>query len=128
MHLFAYGTLMAPEIMTLVTGVNCRSRKATLPGYVRKKIRGEVYPAITLQADGCVEGLIYYNLSSEAFDRLDRFEGPQYVRTRVFIACDDGTSEQALTYVIAVNFAHRLSSEEWNYEIFKQRNKFFPGR
>lgn len=123
MHLFAYGTLMSPEIMARVTGVKGRSKKATLSGYVRRKIRGEVYPAITLQAGGFVDGLIYYDLTAAAFDRLDRFEGSLYARTQVAVACEDGQNATAQTYVITAGWTHRLCQGDWSYEEFQQKQK-----
>ena len=125
MHLFAYGTLMDSEIMTRVSGTSHRSRKATLPRYVRKRVRGEVYPAITGHSDGSVDGIIYYHVSSEAFDRLDRFEGALYTRRKVIVACGNGNHVAAQTYVISPRAAHLLSREDWSYEHFLRHDKPF---
>lgn len=120
MHFFAYGTLMDPETMTRVSRSRYRSQQATLPDNVRKLVRGEVYPAILEQAGGSVDGVVYYNVSSESFDRLDKFEGPLYARTRVVTICDNDKSVAAYTYVITANYAFRLSTDDWSYENFLQ--------
>ena len=123
MNLFAYGTLMDADIMTEVSGGRFRSRKATLAGYVRKTVRGEVYPAIIRQADSCVDGMVYFDVSSQAFERLDIYEGELYDRQRVVVACDDGESVTAWTYVIAASEAHRLSTDDWSFENFLKKDK-----
>lgn len=123
MNLFAYGTLMDLEIMTQVSGNQYRSQKATLLNYVRKRVRGEVYPAIIGQSGGAVDGILYFNLSKEAFDRLDKFEGPLYVRTEAEAVCDNGEGLATDTYVITADSAHQLSDDDWSYENFIMNHK-----
>jgi gamma-glutamylcyclotransferase (GGCT)/AIG2-like uncharacterized protein YtfP len=125
MNLFAYGTLMDPEIMTRVSGVRCRAGKAVLSGYVRRTVRGEVYPAITPRPGETVEGVVYFDLTPEAFDRLDRFEGPMYRRSAVPVAAEAAGSEEtaAETYVIAPENLDRLSDEDWRFDEFLKTGK-----
>lgn len=123
MNLFTYGTLMVPEIMTQVSGSQYLSQKATIFNYVRKTVSGEVYPAIIKQKGGVVEGMLYFNLSKEAFERLDKFEGPLYERTETKAVCKDGKHVVTYTYVITPNFAHQLSDDNWNYENFLTNHK-----
>ncbi|MDD3814374.1 MAG: gamma-glutamylcyclotransferase [Desulfocapsaceae bacterium] len=123
MNLFAYGTLMDTEIMTQVSGATYRSQKATLLHYVRKTVRGEVYPAIIKQSRGSVEGIVYFDVSLESFDRLDTFEGPLYVRTEVETISNDGERVSTFTYVLTANSAHKLSEDDWNYENFIMNHK-----
>lgn len=123
MNLFAYGTLMDTEIMTQVSGTTHRSQKATLLQYVRKRVSGEVYPAIIKQNDGSVDGIVYFNVSSEELDRLDKFEGPFYERTEVVAVNDDGESISTHAYVIAADSAHQLSNDNWSYEHFLMNHK-----
>jgi gamma-glutamylcyclotransferase (GGCT)/AIG2-like uncharacterized protein YtfP len=123
MHLFVYGTLMDSEIMTQVSGAPHRYCNAKLHHYVRKMVRGEVYPAIIKQEGGSVDGIIYCNVSSTALNRLDRFEGDFYVRTGVETICDDGEHVRAQTYVITADSAHHLSNEDWSYDNFITNHK-----
>ncbi len=39
MHVFTYGTLMLPSVMESVTGRRFSSRKATLDGYARFRVK-----------------------------------------------------------------------------------------
>ena len=83
---------MDPDIMAQVSGAEHQSRQAVLHDYVRKAVIGEVYPAI-IRREGCsVEGSVYYDISSESFYRLDKFEGSLYQRAEVTVICDDGES------------------------------------
>jgi gamma-glutamylcyclotransferase (GGCT)/AIG2-like uncharacterized protein YtfP len=43
---FVYGTLMADEVLKLLIKRVPVSRKATLSGYARHKVKGQVFPAI----------------------------------------------------------------------------------
>lgn len=123
MNLFAYGTLMDPEIMAQVSGSTCRSRKATLHQFVRKTVRGEVYPAITMQQGSSVDGVVYFNVSTAAVERLDKFEGFLYERTETAVICDDGKCVEIHTYIIRTGYAHQLSDIDWSYEKFLSNDK-----
>jgi gamma-glutamylcyclotransferase (GGCT)/AIG2-like uncharacterized protein YtfP len=123
MHLFAYGTLMDADIMTEVSGDHYRSQEATLAGYVRKTVRGEVYPAIASQAGSSVDGVIYFDVSAQAFERLDIFEGELYSRNQVVVAYDNDKAVTVFAYVIAASEAHRLSTTDWSFEEFQNTHK-----
>ena len=125
MNLFAYGTLMDPEIMARVSGLRPRSENAALDGYVRKAVRGEVYPAITPRKGARVRGVLYFDLSPEAVERLDRFEGPMYRRRAVTVTAEAAGSEEtaAETYVIAPENLDRLSDEDWRFDEFLKNGK-----
>lgn len=123
MNLFAYGTLMDPEIMAQVSGVLCRSEKAILHQFVRKTVRGEVYPAIIMQQGSSVDGVVYFDVSAAAYERLDKFEGSLYVRTETAVICDSGECVKAHAYVIKAGHGHQLSDADWSYEKFRANHK-----
>ena len=125
MNLFAYGTLMDPEIMRQVSGFESRSAEAVLQDYVRKALRGEVYPAITAREGVSVEGVLYFDLPPKAVERLDRFEGALYRRTEVVAFLEGSKREkvEALAYVIAPEHLDRLSDRDWSFERFLQTGK-----
>ena len=114
---------MDQEIMTRVCGVECRFQEGNLPHYVRKTVRGEVYPAIIRHKDHSVDGVVYFGVSPQAIDRLDKFEGPLYVRTDAFAILNDGRRVDIQTYVIDSDFADRLSDDDWSYHSFRKKNK-----
>jgi gamma-glutamylcyclotransferase (GGCT)/AIG2-like uncharacterized protein YtfP len=124
MNLFAYGTLMDGGIMARVSGMRCRAATAVLCGFLRRTVRGEVYPAIVARPAETVEGVVYFDLSPEAFDRLDRFEGPMYRRTAVDVVLKEGGKKAAAeTYVIVPEFEDRLSERGWSFERFRRNGR-----
>jgi gamma-glutamylcyclotransferase (GGCT)/AIG2-like uncharacterized protein YtfP len=122
MHLFVYGTLMDAEIMSHVAGGHFVSRPARLEGYRRRRMRGEVYPAIVPCPDETVAGRVYFSLPPAALERLDQFEGRQYERCLVTVACADGPL-QVQAYVLAPAYHDRLSSASWELTTFQRSGK-----
>lgn len=123
MNLFTYGTLMDAAIMYRVCGEHFPSRATSLSGYIRKKLRDEVYPGVIARANSSVEGLLYFDISTRALGFLDEFEGSYYQRRRVITVASDGTAIEAETYVLRDNFTTLLSDEEWNLNDFLNRDK-----
>ncbi len=123
LNLFAYGTLMDPEIMAQVSGCNCRSTQATLYDHLRRAVEGELYPAIAPRKGDTVEGVVYFDLPQEAFERLDRFEGPLYRRTGVVAVSEDGGRIAVQAYVIAPEHLDRLSDRKWDFVRFLRDGK-----
>ncbi|GAB4336634.1 MAG: hypothetical protein Kow0089_07150 [Desulfobulbaceae bacterium] len=111
-NLFAYGTLLFPGTMREVAGCSPHSVPAVLPGYARRAVRGEQYPAILPEAGNRVEGLVYLNVPATAWERLDRYEGKMYVRTSVRVILEDGTTVSADTYVIHPDWSGQLELHE----------------
>lgn len=127
MHLFTYGTLMDPEIMSHVAGAIFPSRMASLSGYRCRTVTGEVYPAIVPCPEEQVKGVVYFSLSTDAIDRLDRFEGNQYERQMVVV--DSGGEQMNVqAYVLALEYYHLLSSSPWSLEKFQRTGKIIFSR
>jgi len=123
MNLFVYGTLMDKEIMQIVSGELFSSAKATLQGYVRKQVVGDVYPAIVERQGHDVVGILYYDLSESALKKLDRFEGDQYDRCGVSVSLQEGQRANAQAYVFAEKSRQRLSADNWDYRFFLKTGK-----
>ena len=95
-HLFAYGSLCAPAVFTLVTGLRRRAEPATLARHRAVRVRGQAYPMLQRlgapeAAQGDVHGgvgltgRLYRHLPASAWRRLDAFEGAWYRRRRVTV-------------------------------------------
>jgi gamma-glutamylcyclotransferase (GGCT)/AIG2-like uncharacterized protein YtfP len=123
MHLFVYGTLMDQEIMSRVAGGVFSFKPAVLNDYVRRTVRGEVYPGIVARKGESVQGVLYFDLTAAAIDRLDRFEGELYRRSGVVVDAGHGASIEAQAYIIENEFVHRLSDSEWRFEAFQKYSK-----
>jgi gamma-glutamylcyclotransferase (GGCT)/AIG2-like uncharacterized protein YtfP len=109
MNLFAYGTLMWPEVLESVTGERPGGRKAVLRGYRRLRVKGETYPVVVESEEDVVEGILYRGLSAAAFELLDRFEGAEYDRVHIDL---NGTA--VFVYVVAHDWKHIIDSRLWN--------------
>ena len=129
MDLFTYGTLMLPEIMEKVAGCRSASVPATLAGYRRTLVRGEVYPGIAEDVRGEVDGVLHLDLPVEAVRRLDVFEGEMYDRRQVVVAEAGGVARTAMTYVFRPEFRHLLTDIPRDYQQFlaSGRKRFETG-
>lgn len=121
--LFTYGSLMCEDIMTEVAGVSLPCEPATLHGYRRFLVREEQYPGVMAEAGGLVAGIVYHGLGTESWQRLDRFEGKMYERRPVRVWYNDGRTAMVDCYLFRPEFAHRLSSTEWDFAAFLQGGK-----
>ncbi len=130
--LFAYGTLMCPEIMAEVCGCRVAGRPATLRGYRRLAVRDEEYPGLVEEEGAELEGVLYRWLPQSVWPRLDRFEGEEYQRKVVEVEPFEGRPASAFVYVTSPLFRHRLSDEPWDFDHFMKegRGRFlsdYPG-
>lgn len=94
-----------------------------LTGYNRQSVKREVYPALIPKGKGMVEGVLYENVPSEAWNRLDLFEGEMYLRQSVLIRLSDESFVPAETYVLRPEYLNRLEEREWNADYFQCHNK-----
>ena len=122
-QLFAYGTLMCPEIMKTVSGLGPRHKPATIRDYSRRSVRGEWYPGLLPEIGGYVEGVVYCKIPRSAWKRLDQFEGKMYARQVVSVEVPDGSSIAAYTYVFRPEFRARLTAQEWDYAAFLREGR-----
>lgn len=122
-HVFAYGTLMIPQVMQMVTGHQPVCEPALLPGYARYGLRGETYPALVQEAIRATDGVLWRAVDAESLDRLDAFEGDWYERTTVQVLLGDPPSEasttEALVYVLVETQRHRLNHRRWSRDRFE---------
>ena len=107
-NLFAYGTLMWPEVLERVIGRRLTGEAAVLQGYRRLRVKNEPYPVIIPAAGAAVEGMVYRSLTAEEFRRLDLFEGEEYARRQVAPG-----RMQAFTYVLTREWRHIADTRPW---------------
>lgn len=117
-HIFVYGTLLAPEMMSAVTGNLFRSVPAAVRGYRRAYLAGRVYPGIVQDEASEVPGAVYLDVDRESLCRLDFFEGPEYVRGTLTAQLDDGQEVLSEAYIIPPANAHLLTEIPWTLEYF----------
>lgn len=105
-HLFVYGTL-APNrpnhhIMTPIHGT---WQNATVKGFLHAQGWGAThgYPALIGDDNGdVIHGFVFSSDKlHQHWDRLDEFEGKEYIRTQITATLDNG--ESLIAYVYALN-------------------------
>lgn len=96
---FAYGSLMFPEVCEAVIGRAPAWSTAHLEGWFASSVAGALYPALVPRAAAVTDGLLLEGISETEIEMLDRYEGPGFRRTRVgvepggvqawvWVACD----------------------------------------
>lgn len=121
-NLFVYGTLMHPAVMAATGGISSAALAATLQGYRRLPLRGERYPAMVECQGGSVPGMLYRDVPTAAWRRLDEYEGAMYRRDKVVVELADGRREGAECYLLRRRFCNLLGEGEWDYELFTTRH------
>jgi len=117
-NLFTYGSLMCSDIMFKVAGCQLEYSPACLSNFFRSKMHGREYPGIVEQPKTQVAGVLYRNLSPEALQRLDAFEGEMYQRQEVEVMTKEHGLAMAMTYVIKPRYRNQLTDEEWDFRSF----------
>ena len=113
-HLFAYGSLVVPEVMQAVTCRSFRHAEARLHGFARHMLEGRVYPGVT-EAGGCTtEGRVYFDLDEDALARLDYFEADEYVRRTLEVEVEGESPALAFVYVIPDHLADLATDDVWD--------------
>ncbi|MEF8833859.1 MAG: gamma-glutamylcyclotransferase family protein [Halofilum sp. (in: g-proteobacteria)] len=117
--LFAYGTLQFPAIIEAVTGRPRVGTPAVLDGYARCGIRDQPFPGIVPRANHAVEGVLYADITPSERRRIDTFEGEPYRRETVRVRLpEEGTSIEAVTYVIRPRWRTIISAAGWDPDEF----------
>lgn len=119
-HLFAYGSLMIPEVIHAVIGREVVGEPATLAGYLRQGLRGFTYPGLVRCPDVLVDGRLYRDLRSSELLCLDGFEDDFYQRHTVTVQTRDGRFDRAFVYVIAPASEVLLDGRPWCLETFRR--------
>jgi len=122
MKIFAYGTLLIPDVMYAVTARKFRFKNAILRGYARFTVKGEAFPGIIPVTNAVTEGIIYIDVDKWSLERLDAFEGDLYQRTPILAEIKGGEIFNAEAYVVKPKFRNHLSSSEWNMKEFAQKH------
>ena len=105
--------------MQAVTGRCYVPEPASLDGYARFAIRKQVFPGIVARQGEQVAGLVYRNIDTADFLRLDDFESDIYFRELVTVILEDQSHTSAFTYIVSSDFHHLLDNSDWDPEYFQ---------
>ena len=115
-NVFTYGSLMFADVWGRVVAGGYRPIDASLEHHARFAIAGETYPGMVALRDARVAGVVYLDVDADDLERLDRFEGDDYRREPIVVACADGTTRPADTYVY--RRVERLLEAPWEPDAF----------
>lgn len=123
-NLFVYGTLRSSEIVEKLTGKTFETNDAVLEGYKMYCVKDCDYPAVISEKGAETKGKILLNVDEQAQKILSVFEGDEYVKRKVKVACNN-KYEDAITFVWAKEL-YILENRDWDFEEFqKNRLKFY---
>ncbi len=121
---FVYGTLMEPQVLSLVSGERfdaVRLRPAVLPDYRRVRVADATYPGIYPSEGSEVEGCLVRGLSEGAVRRIDAFENDGYDRHNLQVISGQGTPVKAAAYVASSRM--KLTDENWDFEDWRENHR-----
>ncbi|MDG2306198.1 MAG: gamma-glutamylcyclotransferase [Candidatus Binatia bacterium] len=111
---FTYGTLMFPVVMDTVTGQTLESHRASLAGFQRFGVSGEVYPGIVEAEGKTTLGRLYLAVDDDTLAVLDRFEDWLYERRTLEVELKEGGSFTAEVWMVPERYADRLDGRPWD--------------
>lgn len=121
MNLFAYGSLMFDEVWSQLVCRDYLRRSARLHGFVRRRVRGDVYPVIVRSDHGdWVDGVVYFGVQRDDLQRLDFFEADPYDRQTQVVLVEGREQHRADAYVLKDDYRYMVHDCEWDPQWFER--------
>lgn len=124
MLLFAYGTLLDPDVRTLVLGRPSPAAEAVpavLRGYRRVRVAEEVYPTVLPDPAAIVHGALVPLLDAVERDRVQFFEGFELILREREVQCSRRGPVGALVCTATDTIRH--TDEDWSLEDWQRLHK-----
>lgn len=124
MLLFAYGTLLDPDVRRIVLNRPSPTAEATpaiLHGHRRVRVEDEVYPTVLPDPGATVDGLLVPLRSGCERDRVQFFEGFELLLREHVVACAVRGPVAALVCTATPDFRH--TGEPWSLEEWQRLHK-----
>ncbi len=119
-HLFVYGSLQFPELVTALTGEQFRYVPVTLNGFERGQVKGCDYPGIVKQPNAKTEGFLIEDVDEKSMQILTFFEGDDYEKQQVTVF-NTYKKISAFTFVW-IGGNNLLENTDWNADEFKNQS------
>ena len=129
MRLFFYGTLLDPDVQTLVLGRALGPAElapANLPHYRRVYIAGRAYPMILPHRGGAVDGAVAAHLSRDDMARIALYEGDDYGLERhmvIPLTADQQPSDAISAWLYRGRRHARPSTRPWQLAAWQAKEK-----
>ena len=121
-HLFAYGSLQLCEVFAAVTGQRAFGLPASIEGYARYRLKNLSYPGLVSQPGAVTDGILYPDLDTGVWARLDRFEDKFYRRETLRVLAQEQGVVLAEVYVIPSEELGMIDRLPWSLEEFRQQH------
>lgn len=118
-HIFAYGSLMFPEVWERVVRGRYRSVAASVAGHARFEVMDSTYPGMIACPGSTVAGVVYFDVDAPDIAALDAFEGTEYRRDALQAQLAGGELVEVHTYIHLL--PANLSDRPWRPEAFQMQ-------
>ena len=119
-HLFVYGSLQFPELVTALTGEQFPYVPVTLNGFVRGRATGRDYPGIVQKPGSITDGFLMEDVDEKSMQILTFFEGDEYTKQQVTVFSSD-KKISAFTFVW-ISDNDLLVEADWDADAFKNKS------
>ena len=83
--IFTYGSLMDQKLMHSIVKGKYKAVKATLHGYIRRKVFNFKFPAIVEDKESKIVGVLWLDVDEDDVTRLDHYESVGYLYNKTNI-------------------------------------------
>lgn len=122
--LFAFGTLMDPDVLRLVAEHDPETLQlepAMVTAHARRWVQEDHYPVLVPDDKSCTQGMIIRGLSHTAMQRIEFFEGEEFTLRELLVENAQGQTERVNYF--ADNQRKPVSEQEWLLEHWQQSTK-----
>ena len=122
MNVFVYGSLMNPEVRDHLVNKGYNIEKGRLLGHKRVRLNGYSFPAIYPNQEQSVDGQILLSIDDESLRALDEFESEFYIREKVTVKAESGSTVECFAYVYDMKDMSLLTDKAWSNKEFRQNH------
>lgn len=122
-RLFAYGTLIFPEVVRALLERTPSHAPARLPSHARFAVRGRSYPGLVPTEGRATAGVLWMGIDPAELALVDRYESDLYERRSVTVLPDGGGApREAVVYVVPERHRELLADRDWDPERFAREH------
>jgi gamma-glutamylcyclotransferase (GGCT)/AIG2-like uncharacterized protein YtfP len=118
-NVFVYGSLMFDGVWNRIVQHHYEKHTAVLSGYKRLSVKGERYPGLVKSFDSSVKGVVYFDVTAQDINRLDKFEGEYYRKIPVTVSCETAREVNADVYLFNKSNRRSLNNTQWDPALFQ---------
>ena len=122
-RLFAYGTLIFPDVVHALLERTPSHGPAHLPGHTRFAVRGRSYPGLVPAEKDVTPGVLWEGIDPSELAIVDRYESDLYERRCIAVLPNGGGApDEAAVYVVPDRHRGILTDRAWDPDHFVQEH------